>query len=125
LEVGQDPSAESVHEGGGGIHPHHALDCLKTVLGVIELVDATSSVRLHAQALDEDRRCVWREGFPTVDNILEVPLESYCARVHLDTDGQRRGARIVEVDVVVDVGQGSLKSVAGWDTPCGRCIAGF
>jgi len=67
---------------------------------------------------------VWREGFPTLDDILEVPLESCCARVHLDTDDQRRDARIAEVDVVVGVGQGGLKSVAGWDTPCG-CIAGF
>ena len=64
-----------------------------------------------------------REGLTVVYDIVEVPLESYCAGVrHPDAGIGRRDARIVDGDVVVGGGQGRSKSVAGLGTPCGgRC----
>ena len=119
-EVGQDFGARPINEGRGGIHSHHGLDGLDAAFGVIEFVDAISSILLHTQALDEERGRVWREGLSTVDDIVEVPLESYCTRVHLDTDIRGRSARVAGVGVVVGIGQGRLKSVAGsgWGAPC-------
>ena len=85
-------------------------------------MDATSSTRLHAQALDDECGSVWREGFTTVDDVVEVPLESYYAGVrHPDTDIGRRDGRIMDGDLVVGGGQGRSKSVAGLGTPCGGC----
>ena len=56
---------------------------------------------------------MWCEGFSTVDDVIEVPLESSRARVHLDTATRRRNMYVVDVDVTVGDGQGGLKSVAG------------
>ena len=57
-----------------------------------------------------------------MDDIVEVPLESYCTGVrHPDTDIGRRDARIMDGDVVVGGGQGRSKSVAGFGIPCDGC----
>jgi hypothetical protein len=90
---------------------------VKAVLGVVEPVNTTSSVRLHTQALDEKCQRVWREGPPTVDDVLEVLLESCCACVHPDTDTRCRDTRIADTDVVVGDSQGRSESVAGPDAP--------
>jgi len=91
----------------GEIHLHHGLDRLKTSFGIIEVVDTTSNLGLYAEALDEVREGAWREGFPTVDDVIEALWGSI--------------ARNADGDAMAGDGQGLPKSVAGFGTPCGGC----